>query len=48
MDHRTTVILAEQHRADLLAEAANARAHRRTRAAAPRSLRAWLTRRPPS
>jgi hypothetical protein len=45
MNHHETIALAEQHRSDLLADAAGTRAHRRLRAANGQPLRSWLTRR---
>jgi hypothetical protein len=47
MDHRTTIAIAEQRRADMLADADGARARRSTRTVPPRSLRSRFTRRSP-
>ena len=47
MDHHTTMVIAEQRRSDLLADAALVHVRRRA-TAWPRSLRARLTRRPPA
>jgi len=47
MDHRTTIAIAEQRRADMLADADRSRARRSTRTVPPRSLRSRFTRRSP-
>ena len=44
MNHHETILLAEQHRTDLLADAAGTR-RRRTRTASGHPVRTWLARR---
>jgi hypothetical protein len=44
MNHHETILLAEQHRAELIADAASIR-HGRTRTAAGRPARRWFGRR---
>ncbi len=44
MNHHETILLAEHHRADLLADAAGTR-RRRTRPASGHPVRNWLARR---
>lgn len=45
MNHHETIAIAEQHRSDLLADAAATRTYRRVRAANGRPLRSWVPRR---